>query len=141
MAVKLRHKYILKNIFKIRKSNGNVYTLCHFMWILTLTYVILQYKILNNVLYLNQKLFKFKSVSSPLCSFCYSEDETPIHLFYSCSQVKSLWSKFQDLLNSEMLLPQNTPQSGFFGFPDNNENFEIIINHLHLIFRCYLDKY
>ena len=96
---------------------------------------------MKNALYLNQNRFKFKIVSSPLCSFCYPEDETPIHLFYSYSQTKSLWSKLQDLLNSEMLLPQNTPQNGFFGFPDNNENFEIIINHLHLIFRCYLDKY
>ena len=42
---------------------------------------IFQYKILNNVLYLNEKLFKFKIVSSPLCSFCNSEDETQIHLF------------------------------------------------------------
>ena len=36
---------------------------------------IFQYKILNNVLYLNEKLFKFKIVSSPLCSFCNSENE------------------------------------------------------------------
>ena len=30
---------------------------------------IFQYKILNNVLYLNEKLFRFKKVSCPLCSF------------------------------------------------------------------------
>ena len=95
---------------------------------------ILQYKILNNVLYLNEKLFKFKIVSSPLCSFCNSENETPIHLFYSCNQAKSLWSKLQELMNSEVLLPQNTPQSAFFSFPHNKENTEII-NHLHLIFK------
>ena len=29
-----------------------------------------QYKILNNILYLNEKLFKFKIVASPLCSLC-----------------------------------------------------------------------
>ena len=40
---------------------------------------------------------------------------------------------FQELLNSEILLPQNTPQSAFFGFPNNKENFEII-NRFYLIF-------
>ena len=100
---------------------------------------ILQYKILNNVLYLDEKLFKCKIVSSPLCPFCNSENETPIHLFYSCNQTKSLWPKLQELVNSEILLPQNTPQSAFFGFPDNKENLEII-NHLDFIFKHYLCK-
>ena len=65
-----------------------------------------QYKILKKVLYLNEKLFEFKIVSSPLCSFCNAKNKTPIHLFYSCNQTKSLWPKLQDLLNSEILLPQ-----------------------------------
>ena len=54
---------------------------------------IFQYKVLNNVLYLNENVFKFKIVSSLLCPFCNSENETPRHLFYSCNQTKSLWSK------------------------------------------------
>ena len=33
---------------------------------------IFQYKILNNVLHLNEKLFRFKKISCPLCSFCQS---------------------------------------------------------------------
>ena len=36
--------------------------------------------------------------------------------FYSCSQTRSLWSKLQELLNSEILLPQNTPGSTFLVF-------------------------
>ena len=94
---------------------------------------------MNNVLYLNEKLFKSKIVSSPLCSFCNSENEAPIHLFYSCNQTKSLWSKFQELLNSEISLQQNDLQSKFFAFSGNKENFKII-NHLHLIFKYYLFK-
>ena len=61
---------------------------------------IFQYKIFSNVLYLNEKRFKFKIVSSPLCSFSTSENETLIHLFYSCNQAKSFWSKLQDSLLS-----------------------------------------
>ena len=52
--------------------------------------------------------------------------------------MKSLWSESQELLNSEILLPQNTPQKPFLRFPDK-ENFEII-NHLHLTFKYYLFK-
>ena len=74
------------------------------------------YKILNNVLYLNEKLFKFKIVSSLLCSSCNSENEAPIHLFYCCNQTNFLWSKLQELLNSEIILLQNTLQIAFFGF-------------------------
>ena len=75
--------------------------------------------ILNNVLYLNDKRFKFKHVSSPLCFLYNSENEIPIHLSYSSNQTKSLCSKLQQVLNSEIRLSQNTPQSAFFGFPDN----------------------
>ena len=42
-------------------------------------------------------------------------------------------------MNPEILLPQNTPLSAFFVFPDNKENFEII-NYFHLIFKYYLFK-
>ena len=68
---------------------------------------IFQYKVLNNVLYLNEKSLKFKIVFSPFCSFCDLENKTPIHLFYSFTrnQTKSLWSKLQELMNSELLLP------------------------------------
>ena len=61
---------------------------------------IFQYKLLNNVLYVDDKIFKFKIVSSPLCTFCNSENETPIHLFYSCNQTKPLLSKLQELTSS-----------------------------------------
>ena len=67
---------------------------------------ILKYKTLNNILYLNEKLFRFKIIRSPLCSFCNSERETPIHLFHSFSRTKSLWSRLQGLLNSEILPSQ-----------------------------------
>ena len=100
---------------------------------------IFQNKVLNSVLYLNEKLFRFKLVSSPLCYFCNSVEKHLYTFSYSCNQTKSLWSKFQELLNSEILLSQNTPQSAFLGFPDNEENFEINY-HLHVIFKYYLFK-
>ena len=53
-----------------------------------------QYKLLNNVLYLNNMLFRFKKVDSPLCSYCNEEEETPLHLFHSCLKTKQLWNKY-----------------------------------------------
>ena len=88
---------------------------------------------------LNEKIFKFKIVTSPLYSFCNLENETPTYLFYSFNQKKSIWSKLQELMNSKILHPQRTSLSAFFGVPDNKEIFEII-NHLHLIFIYYLFK-
>ena len=49
-----------------------------------------QYKLLNNVLYLNNMLFRFKKFYSPLCSYCNEEEESPLHLFYSGLKTKEL---------------------------------------------------
>ena len=51
-----------------------------------------QYKILNNVLFLNKKLHTFGIKPSPLCSFCNLYNETPYHMFYECDGVKCFWS-------------------------------------------------
>ena len=40
-----------------------------------------QYKILNNILYLNQRLYHINLVESPLCSLCNREIESISHLF------------------------------------------------------------
>ena len=97
---------------------------------------IFQYKILNNVSYLNEKLFRFKKTSCPLCSFCQSENETPIHLFYGRIKTNLLWYKFKKFLKTKIDLPINT-QSAIFGFLNNESNSDII-NHLLLIFKYYL---
>ena len=73
-----------------------------------------QYKILNNVLFLNKKLHTFGIKPSPLCSFCNLYDETPYHIFYG-DRVKCLRSS----------LPTLTPQSAIFGFLDSANNESI----------------
>ena len=42
-----------------------------------------QYKTLNNILYLNNKLYTPNLSNSPLCSFCKHENDTILHIFYS----------------------------------------------------------
>ena len=87
---------------------------------------IFQYKILNKVLYLNEKLFRFKKISYPLCSFCQSENKTPIHLFYGCIKTNLLWYKLKNFLKTKADLPINTPQSTIFGFLNYENNSDII---------------
>ena len=54
-----------------------------------------QYKILNNVLYLNKKLDTFGLSNMQLCSFCKMEEETIIHLFYYCIHIQDIWNQVQ----------------------------------------------
>ena len=90
---------------------------------------IFQYKILNNVLYLNEKLFRFKKILFLLCSFCSSKNETLIHFFHGSIKTNLLWYKLKNFLKTKIDLPVNTPQSAIFGFL-NYENNSDIINHL-----------
>ena len=48
-----------------------------------------QYKILNNILFLNQRLYYMKKIDSPLCSLCKREAETVPRLF-QCGQSENL---------------------------------------------------
>ena len=99
-----------------------------------------QYKVLHNVLYLNQKLFLFRTVSSPLCSFCNREEETILRTFYSCIFTKALWNDLKNSVEGFLHLPDLTPQSAVFGFLDINTNVYLISNHLLLIFKFYVYK-
>ena len=98
---------------------------------------IFQYKILNNVLYLNEKLFRFKKILFLLCSFCSSKNETLIHFFHGSIKTNLLWYKLKNFLKTKIDLPVNTPQSAIFGFL-NYENNSDSINHFFLFFGYYL---
>ena len=96
-----------------------------------------QYKLLNNVLYLNNMLFRFKKVDSPLCSYCNEEEETPLQLFHSCLKTKQLWNKLRQYFSQFRNIPHSTPQSSLLGIFDNSQHSELI-NHLLLIFKFYI---
>ena len=99
-----------------------------------------QYKILHNVLFLNKQLFFFNKVTSPLSSICNKEDETPTHLFFTCSFTTSLWKQLQNALLNILVLPNLTPQSAIFGFLNIEKEYYLVINHLLLIFKLYIYK-
>ena len=47
-----------------------------------------QYKIINNALFLNKKLFNMGHVESPDCSFCNQDEESLTHFFCECHVTK-----------------------------------------------------
>ena len=105
-----------------------------------------QYKLLNNVLFLNKKLHIFGIKSSPLCSFCNLCDKTPLHIFYECDSVKCLWSDLVQYFKNSLVLPTPTPQTATFGFLDstnseyNLKKIKLLINHILLIFKVGLSR-
>ena len=96
-----------------------------------------KYKLLNNVLYLNYMLFRFKKVDCPLCSYCNEEEETLLHLFYFCLKTKQLWNKLRQYFSQFTNIPHSTPQSTLLWMFDNNQHSELI-NHLLLSFKFYI---
>jgi len=56
-----------------------------------------QYKMLNNIVFTNEKLFRLKIVDSPSCTVCKRENESIEHLFF-------LLRRDDDLLGSLVLL-------------------------------------
>ena len=53
-----------------------------------------QYKLLNNILFTNTKLFKIWLIESQKCSFCAIYNEDLYHLFYDCSYAHAFWNRF-----------------------------------------------
>ena len=100
---------------------------------------IFQYKILNNALYLNKRLFRSKLVESPLCSLCGVEDETVTHLFSECSYFTNLWEELQNAQASKLSLPNVSPQNVIIGIIDC-QSFFVAINHLQqYIYICRME--
>ena len=99
-----------------------------------------QYNILHNILFLNKKLYISGITKSSLCSYCNTNDETPIHLFCECNSTKSLWLQLNRHFHSDLKFPELTPQTAIVGiFNDSVSNIHLI-NHILLLFKLYIYK-
>ena len=101
---------------------------------------VFQYKILNNILFLNKKLFIFGIVSESKCSFCKLNDETINHIYTNCTIVNNLWKQLRRFFSPLLELSDLTPQSAIFGFFDINNDSSLLINHILIIFKLYIYK-
>ena len=99
-----------------------------------------QCKILNNILYLNEKLFKFQIVDSPLCSLGETENESVLHLCCACAVTSNLLEQLK--LRVSDISPFGKididPQTIIYGAWNLNMPDFILINHMILLFKRYI---
>ena len=99
---------------------------------------ILQYKILNNILYLNNRLYKMIIAESPLCSLCGNDTETILHFFCHCSITQNLWTQMQNWLSNILDIPELTSKIVIQGKCPCQGATDILINHIILMFKKFL---
>ena len=98
---------------------------------------VFQYKILNNILSLNDKLHKINIVNNPRCTFCNTENETIVHFFCYCEKkTRELWSEFTKWLADAIGLPDVNPQNALISLCNNHLDKRMIpMNYLILIIK------
>ena len=102
-----------------------------------------QFKINHNILFTNEKLFKFGMISSPMCSFCDNEIETLEHLFVNCDYVKPLWNRLRN--DIPVMFSNENLQAVSILLGIYHENGNEIVNHIifitkYCIFICRAQK-
>ena len=82
-----------------------------------------QYKLLNDIVYTNDKLFRFKMIESPLCTFCQKEDESLEHLLFYCNVTENVWHAFSSWIIKQNISTETlTPINILFGVFNDNEH-------------------
>ena len=91
----------------------------------------------DRILYTNCKLFRLKYANSPMCTFCNTTEETVLHLFCECKEVKNFWinicSWISRKLKTTIML---TSFDICFGY--NITKLDVLTNHLILIAKSHI---
>ena len=103
----------------------------------TIESTIFQYKILNNILYLNKRLHRMKLAESPLCGLCKFYPETISHLFFECKVSSQLWKEIQGEFYPYLVLPNLDIKLILFGILYDQDQ-QKVKNHIILIFKKFL---
>ena len=99
---------------------------------------IFQHKILNNIMYLNNRLHKFGYAESPLCSRCDSETETMTRLFCHCSKTIQMWNSLSNWCKECLTLPTPEPSTAILGFCDTPDEKSKLIDHTLILFKYFI---
>ena len=96
-----------------------------------------QYKIRNNILYLNERLYKFNIVDSPLCSLCGAYNKSIKHLFCTCTVTQRLWDQLFRV-HEVISFPILESKTVILGLWREKTSNYILINHIILILKRYI---
>ena len=97
-----------------------------------------QFKILNRIVFTNEKLFRFGLAESPSCAFCQTEVESVEHLLFSCRVSSSFWKHVLSWLRDNNVSVDNLKEEDvIFGKFDIAEDF-LLFNHIFLLRKIYI---
>ena len=97
-----------------------------------------QYKILNNIVFTNDKLFRFGLSQSPNCTFCNEEPESIEHLLSRCKVSSEFWKEVLSWLKDNNIIIESLNEIGLLlGNFEKTEDF-FIINHILLLGKYYI---
>ena len=74
---------------------------------------VFQYQLLNNEIFLNDRLSKLDPSISPLCSPCQQCPENVLHFFCECQKPQALWHALCDALSPHITLPTFTANNSY----------------------------
>ena len=98
-----------------------------------------QYKVLNNILYTNKKLFKIGYRADDVCTFCEAEPETLYHILYQFPYSRQFWNDFESywclLSNQQVRL---SLQNVIFGIISKQCPSTTLINYFIIVGTLFL---
>ena len=97
-----------------------------------------QFKILNRIVFTNEKLFRFGMAESDKCAFCQTEVESIEHLLFSCKISSVFWKYVLSWLGDNNIIVENLKEEAIiFGKFDVGDDF-LLVNHILLLGKYYI---
>ena len=97
-----------------------------------------KYKILNCIVYTNEKLYRFGLAPSPSCTLCQKSAESIEHLLFSCKISSEFWKHVLSWLKDNSIDIETLREWDIiFGKFDIKDNFTLV-NHLLLLGKNYI---
>ena len=97
-----------------------------------------QFKILNRIVFTNEKLFRFGMAKSDKFAFCQTEVESIEHLLFSCKISSVFWKYVLSWLGDNNIIVENLKEEAIiFGKFDVGDDF-LLVNHILLPGKYYI---
>ena len=87
----------------------------------------------------NVKLFEWRIIYTPLCSFCKKQIETTQNLFFDCERVQAIWQELTSFIFS-LYQEECTVTYKNVIFNEISTNKRLVINFMCLIVKQYVYK-
>ena len=145
IPIKSNNKWVLDLAnFDIKEVDWEKTYILSFLCTKEMKLRIFQFKLLHRRIATNRFLYKIGVKDTDKCSFCKSETECLIHLFWDCTIINEFWNKIrtwiQEHIKSKAII--NLTQLTYLGLVKNTSN--ILLHHVllliarHYIYSCIL---